>query len=72
MLVPVIDSVPPPRAEERTHAPGAATVWAAPEAVEAKFEKSAATSSARPQPAGPAPPGAPSLSAIAVTVSTSG
>src|SRR3954468_13244016 len=75
MLVPERTAVPPPRASEVMHVPGAATVCAAPTLVDAKFEYSAAVSSSsvRRQAAGPpAAPGLPSESLIAVTVRTSG
>ncbi len=63
--------MPPPRAVEVMHEPGAAMVCARPVAVAAKFEKGARTSSPL-QPRGPTAPGSPSVSDIAVTASTSG
>src|SRR5919204_4219008 len=74
MLVPENVVVPPPSRSERMQTPGPAIVWLWSEADTAKFENSAYLSSiseVRHDGGPPVPPGSPSLSAIAVAVSTS-
>ena len=72
-LVPVFVEVPPPRPAETTQVPGAAIVCAAAAAETAKFEYEPTRSSRSffEHEARPSAPGSPSVSVIAVAVSTS-
>src|SRR4029079_1402496 len=74
MLVPVIVVVPLPRLVETTQTPGAATTWATSPGDTAKFDDDHGVSSfwVLSHGTGPSPPGSPSVSVAAVTVSTSG
>src|SRR5438093_6106578 len=73
MLVPLRVLYPPPGQVEMMQTPGAAMVWLWSSALTAKLLKSAALSSTSTRQVGAAPPpGRPSKSATAVTVSTSG
>jgi hypothetical protein len=73
MLVPEIVLYPPPFQVERMQTPGPAMVWAMSDVLDVvvKLLKSALVSSTSARQVGePSPPGFPSKSAIAVTVTT--